>query len=124
MKKHIVQERAKYQTGFASIFDFENEVGPLIKSADDVALVDVGGSLGHVLEDVRRYVPGLKGRLVLEDLEETVKRGEVGDGIEVLPYDFLESVQPIKGIFYPNKRGNSADCLTKELHAIYSGRYS
>ena len=104
MKKHIVQERAKHQTGFASIFDFENEVGPLIKNTDDVALVDVGGSLGHVLEDVRRHVHGLKGRLVLEDLEETVKGGEVGEGIEVLPYDFLESVQPIKGIFYPNSR--------------------
>jgi len=97
MKSHVALERMKYRTGFASIFDFEGVVGPLIKSPDDVALVDVGGSRGHVLEDVMKYIPGLKGRLVLEDLPETLESVEIPKRIEAIPYNFLESEQPIKG---------------------------
>ena len=97
MKSHVALERMKYRTGFASIFDFEGVVAPLIKSADDVALVDVGGSRGHVLEDVMKYMPGLKGRLVLEDLPETLEGVELPKRIEVIPYTFLETEQPIKG---------------------------
>lgn len=51
MKAHVAMERAKFKTGFTSMFDFEGEVGPLIESEQDVALVNVGGSQGHVLED-------------------------------------------------------------------------
>lgn len=97
MKQHIVMERAKSQTGFASIYDFEGELGPLIGSDDDVALVDVGGSGGHVLEDVKKHLPNLKGRLVLEELPETLKSVKVPEGVEAVPYNFLESDQPIKG---------------------------
>jgi hypothetical protein len=46
MKRHVVMERARTQTGFASIYDFQGEIGPLIASSEDVALVDVGGSQG------------------------------------------------------------------------------
>lgn len=97
MRTHVQLERARYCTGFASIFDFENEIAPLVEGPEDVALVDVGGSRGHVLEDVRTHVPGLKGRLVLQDLPGTVE-GLVGEGFEVVGYDFLGGVQPIKGM--------------------------
>ncbi|EON66194.1 hypothetical protein W97_05587 [Coniosporium apollinis CBS 100218] len=97
MKAHVAMERAKFKTGFASMFDFEGEVGPLIESEQDVALVDVGGSQGHVLEDVRKHLPGFKGRLILEELPGTLQSITVPEGIEAVPYNFLESEQPIKG---------------------------
>lgn len=97
MKQHIVMERARSQTGFASIFDFEGELGPLIHSENDVALVDVGGSGGHVLEDVKKHLLNLKGRLILEELPETLQSVKVPEGIEAVPYNFLKAEQPIKG---------------------------
>jgi hypothetical protein len=99
MQNFVLMERKKYKTGFASIFDFEGIVGPLIKSDNDVAVVDVGGSRGHVLEDVVKYLPGLKGRLVLEDLPEAIASAELNNRIESVPYNFLENEQPIKGHF-------------------------
>jgi hypothetical protein len=97
MKRHVVMERAKTPAGFASIYDFQGEIGPLLTSPDDVALVDVGGSQGHVLEDVKKHLPGLKGRLILEELPNTLESVKVPDGIEAVPYNFLETVQPVKG---------------------------
>lgn len=97
MKATVAMERARFRTGFASIFDFEGQVGPLIRSAQDVAVVDVGGSQGHVLEDVMKHLPGLKGRLILEELPGTLQSITVPEGIEAVPYNFLESEQPIKG---------------------------
>jgi hypothetical protein len=87
-------ERMKYRTGFASIFDFEGEIFPLIKSPEDVALVDIGGSLGHVLEDIQTHLPGLKGRLVLEELPETLKSVDLPKDIESVEYNFLEKELP------------------------------
>jgi hypothetical protein len=97
MKRHVVMERARTQTRFASIYDFEAEIGGLVMEAEDVALVNVGGSQGHVLEDVRRHLPDLKGRLVLEELPETLESVRVPEGVEAVPYNFLEAVQPVKG---------------------------
>lgn len=97
MKRHVIMERARAQAGFASIYDFEAEIGCLVMEAEDVALVDVGGSQGHVLEDVKRHLPNLKGRLVLEELPETLESVKIPEGIEAVPYNFLEAVQPVKG---------------------------
>lgn len=94
MEQHINMERAKSQTGFASIYDFKGEFGPFIGSEDDVALVDVGGSGGHVLEVVKKYLPKLKGRLILKELAETLRSVTVPEGIEAVAYNFLENNQP------------------------------
>jgi len=101
MRKYVLLERSRYKTGFASIFDFEGIVGPLINSNEDVILVDVGGNRGHVLEDVIKHLPGLKGRLVLEDLPGAIQGVDLGDRIEAIPYDFLASEQPVKGLSPP-----------------------
>jgi hypothetical protein len=97
MKGHVAMERATYETGFASIYPFEKEIVPLVQSDSEVAIVDVGGSLGHVLEDVKKHIVTLKGRLVLEELPSTLESITVPEGIEAVPYNFLESEQPIKG---------------------------
>jgi hypothetical protein len=97
MATHVASERERYESGFAGLWDFEGEISPLIRSDTDVAIVDVGGSKGHVLEDVRRFLPGLRGRLVLEELSSTLEGIEVPVGVEAIAYDFLKQEQPIKG---------------------------
>jgi len=97
MAKHIASERSRYASGFASLWDFEGRISPLIRGEDDVAIVDVGGSKGHVLEDVKRFCPGLKGRMVLEEVPSIVEAMQPLSGIEIIAYDFLTGEQPVKG---------------------------
>jgi hypothetical protein len=97
MKAHVTSERSAFKTGFASIYDFEGRVGPLIKSDEQVAIVDVDGSQGHVLEDVKAHLPNVKGRLILEELPSTLASITLPPGIEAIPYDFLEAEQPVIG---------------------------
>jgi hypothetical protein len=103
MRNNVLMERARFPTGFAATYDFEGQLASLIKSAEDVAIVDVGGSGGHVLEDVIKHMPGLKGRKVLEELPQTLKSITVPEGFEVVGYNFLEAQQPIKGTWDPMK---------------------
>ena len=65
-------------------------------SADDVLLVDVGGSVGHDLQHFAKKFPDAVGRLVLEDLIDTIKDAKVDTGIETIGYDFFTE-QPVKG---------------------------
>jgi len=69
-------------------------------TSDEVAIVDVGGGYGHLLREIRHRLPQIKGRLVLEDLPETVKGAEwvtAEDNVGVQGYNFLQQEQPIKG---------------------------
>jgi demethylsterigmatocystin 6-O-methyltransferase len=97
MAASVAVERAHSPHGFADLYPFESEIGPQIASAEEVAIVDVGGGYGHVLEDVKRHIPGLKGRLIVQDLPETVAKAKLSDGIEAVAYDFFADQQPIKG---------------------------
>lgn len=97
MAAHIAMERQRFESGFAGLWDFNGQISPLIKSDEDVAIVDIGGSKGHVLEDVRKFLPGLKGRLILEELPSTLEGIQVPEGVEAVPYNFLEHEQPVKG---------------------------
>lgn len=109
MAAHIAMERQRFESGFAGLWDFEGQISPLINSDTDVAMVDIGGSKGHVLEDVRKFLPGLKGRLVLEELPSTLEGLQLPEGIEAIPYNFLEQEQPVKGKSL-NRRGCGYSC--------------
>ncbi|KAI1097741.1 S-adenosyl-L-methionine-dependent methyltransferase [Jackrogersella minutella] len=61
-----------------------------------VSFVDIGGGIGHQCKAFKKQIPDLKGKIVLEDLEEVVATAEPEDGIEKVAVDFLKS-QPIKG---------------------------
>ncbi|KAI1370511.1 S-adenosyl-L-methionine-dependent methyltransferase [Hypoxylon crocopeplum] len=61
-----------------------------------VSFVDIGGGIGHQCKTFKKRVPYLKGKIILEDLEEVVANAELEDGIEKVPVDFLQS-QPVKG---------------------------
>ena len=62
-----------------------------------VLIVDVGGSHGHDLFKFKEQYPDLPGRLILQDLPETINSlsGELS-GIEPMAYNFYVP-QPIKG---------------------------
>ena len=64
---------------------------------DAVLIVDVGGSHGHDLLKFKKQYPGLPGKLILQDLPETINSlsGELS-GIEPMAYNFYHP-QPVKG---------------------------
>ncbi|KAK5164213.1 uncharacterized protein LTR77_009907 [Saxophila tyrrhenica] len=61
-----------------------------------VLLVDVGGNIGHDLDEFQRKHPDSPGRLVLQDLPEVLGQiAALDTGIERMSYDFLTE-QPVK----------------------------
>ena len=63
---------------------------------DAVMLVDVGGSIGHDLIELKAKHPQLPGRLILQDLPHIIEKAPELEGIEVMEHDFY-TPQPIKG---------------------------
>lgn len=60
-------------------------------------LVDIGGSIGHDLDEFRTKFPEVPGRLVLQDLPIVIGQiTELNPKIERVSYDFHEE-QPVKG---------------------------
>jgi demethylsterigmatocystin 6-O-methyltransferase len=96
MVNSVSTEWATTGKGFAGMYPFESEVGGA--SREEVVLVNVGGGYGQVLQDVRKHVPRLKGKMVLEDLPETVKAAPPIEGVEIVPYGFFTQEQPVKGM--------------------------
>lgn len=65
----------------------------------------VGGSMGHQCVAVRRKYPDLVGRVVLQDLPETIEKVKVSplpgfEGTEIMAHDFF-TPQPLRGVFPP-----------------------
>lgn len=62
-----------------------------------VTVVDVGGGLGHGLLEIKDKYPDMKGRLVLQDLPNTIEQAGDGQGVfEPTAHDFF-TPQPVKG---------------------------
>lgn len=65
---------------------------------DEVAIVDVGGNMGHDLQELKRKQPDLRGRFVLQDQPHVLNQiHEPLKDIELMCHDFFTE-QPIKGI--------------------------
>ncbi|KAI3325423.1 S-adenosyl-L-methionine-dependent methyltransferase [Xylariaceae sp. AK1471] len=85
---------------FMSVLDFETEFA---KGADGstAVFVDVGGSMGHQCIALRQTYPDLVGRVILQDLPETIEKVRTSplsgfEGIDVLAHDFF-TPQPLQG---------------------------
>ena len=66
---------------------------------DKPLLVDIGGSVGHNIQNFHNHFPDLPGRRILQDLPKTIeaiKPDRLDPSIEPMVYDFF-SPQPIKG---------------------------
>ncbi|KAJ5144521.1 O-methyltransferase [Penicillium atrosanguineum] len=86
------------------LYPWENTIGA-VSPNDCIAIVDIAGSHGNALRQIQKNVPGLKGRLVLQDLNPVILEHSESlrtDGIESMSYDFLQGTQPIHGalIYY------------------------
>ena len=78
-------------------FPFEERIVKGFWDCDDeVMLVDVGGARGHEIEAIKKRYPTLPGRVVLQDLPDTIAQALTVSGMEVLAHDFFAE-QPIKG---------------------------
>ncbi|KAI1264328.1 S-adenosyl-L-methionine-dependent methyltransferase [Xylariaceae sp. FL1019] len=85
---------------FLDVLDFEEEFAQGV-SDDDTVFVDIGGSMGHQCVALRKKCPKLMGKVVLQDLPETIEKvkREPLDGfvdIETRAYDFF-TPQLLKG---------------------------
>lgn len=64
---------------------------------DSVFLVDVGGGLGHDLEELKAKHSDVSGSLILQDQPDVIAQiNKVSPGIELTVHDFF-TPQPIKG---------------------------
>ena len=64
-------------------------------------LVDVGGSVGHDLDEFHKYHPDAPGELVLQDLAAVIADAkDLDPAIKAMEYDFHDE-QPVKGECFP-----------------------
>jgi demethylsterigmatocystin 6-O-methyltransferase len=61
------------------------------------AFVDIGGGFGHQCLAVKETFPELTGKLVLQDLPQTLQHVPSLDGVEVAVHNFFEP-EPVKGM--------------------------
>ncbi|KAI1744961.1 S-adenosyl-L-methionine-dependent methyltransferase [Xylaria scruposa] len=85
---------------FLSTVDFNAEFAKGAEASTPV-FVDVGGSMGHQCIAVKQKYPELVGRVVLQDLPETIEKVKVNplpgfEQIEAMEYDFF-TPQPLRG---------------------------
>ncbi|PLB45682.1 S-adenosyl-L-methionine-dependent methyltransferase, partial [Aspergillus steynii IBT 23096] len=76
-------------------FPVEREVADVSISPHQAILVDVGGGYGQQAIAFRQRFPQLPGRVVVQDIPETLKHAAAVDGIEFMAHDFFKH-QPIR----------------------------
>lgn len=57
--------------------------------------VDIGGNIGHQSARLRARYPDAPGRIIVQDLEETIQAARPVEGVEFMVHDFF-GPQPIK----------------------------
>ncbi|KAJ5575483.1 O-methyltransferase [Penicillium sp. DV-2018c] len=81
------------------LYPWEDQLGAV--ADDHVSIVDIAGSHGNAMRQIRKIAPGLQGhRLIVQDLEPVIQEHSKAlrdDGIEPQVYDFLKQAQPIRG---------------------------
>lgn len=63
---------------------------------DQVLFVDVGGNRGHQCARLRAKYPDLPGRIIVQDLPETIQHAPPIQGVEFMVHNFFMP-QPVKG---------------------------
>ncbi|KAF2678438.1 S-adenosyl-L-methionine-dependent methyltransferase [Lentithecium fluviatile CBS 122367] len=83
---------------WTSSYPIGEEVGSYVASADSALLVDVGGGFGQQAVAFQQAVSSanITGRIVVQDVPETLESVPQVDGIEFEAHDFFTE-QPIKG---------------------------
>ena len=63
---------------------------------EQAIFVDVGGNIGHQSARLRARFPDLPGRIICQDLPETIQVAPKVDGVELMAHNFFEP-QPVTG---------------------------
>lgn len=82
--------------------------------------VDIGGGIGVQCMTLRNRFPRTPGRIILQDLSQTLEHAMAGEGFEKMVYDFW-TPQPIKGkllLWLSRSPLNTKRCESV-LHAQY-----
>lgn len=72
------------------------EAAAVSDNNDRALFVDIGGSIGHQSIRLRNKYPTLPGRIIVQDLPETVKVAPAAKGVEFMAHDFFQP-QPVVG---------------------------
>lgn len=66
--------------------------------SSSVLLIDIGGGVGHECRRFKDMYPNVPGRVVLQDLPQSIAEALRTPGVENMVHDFFQP-QPIKGEF-------------------------
>lgn len=79
-----------------SVFPVQKEVGTWSAEPNKAVFVDVGGGFGHQCLAFKSKYPNLDGRVILQDIPQTLEHVPPMEGVEVMVQNFFEP-QAIKG---------------------------
>lgn len=96
----------QFREDWLNSFPLESHLGDFESRADPekVLFVDVGGNLGIQCCGLKAKFPHLSGRIILEDLQETINVVPALEGVEALAQDYLaeQKVKGAKFYYYRN----------------------
>ena len=82
-------------------YPFEQKLPAEARDSDhNVLFVDVGGALGSEILELRKRFPALKGRMILQELPQTIEHVSPNPGMEATVHDFFKP-QPVTGTQVP-----------------------
>ena len=82
-------------------YPFEQKLPAEARDSDhNVLFVDVGGALGSEILELRKRFPALKGRMILQELPQTIEHVSPNPGMEATVHDFF-TPQPVTGTQIP-----------------------
>lgn len=104
-----------------SVFPLEKELGDFseVSQPGVPAFVDIGGGFGHQCGALASAFPRLRGRLLLQDLSQTIEIAPRLDGVEFMAHDFFQA-QPVKGAKFYYLRNVLHDWPREKAVAILS----
>jgi len=91
--QQVMTVQRKGATTWLSAFPFKQELGHFDGST---ALVDIGGGFGHQCIILKEAFPELAGKLILQDLPQTLAYVPPISGVEIATHNFFE-LQVVKG---------------------------
>ncbi|KAL8723149.1 MAG: hypothetical protein Q9225_000490 [Loekoesia sp. 1 TL-2023] len=87
-------------------------------SVDRAQFVDIGGNIGHQCRRLKAKYPELRGRIICQDLEETIRSAPpMVPGVEMMAHDFFKP-QPIQNAKYYYLRTVLHDWADEKAEAI------
>lgn len=104
------------QATWLDVLDFEGLItggGAPAIDAETPVFVDVGGGIGSQCAILKAKLPGLPGRVILQDLPVVITHALDTEGVENTAHNFWTE-QPIKGMYRSETRGRQCgrDVLT------------